>query len=1387
MDIPTIDIEGLTFFPLSDKHIKETSVCEVKHHDTGSNSNIENSVASNYMGSNTDMKECATCLQVKKDCYGHSGHLNLNTTCINNSFIKQIIKYLKVICFKCGGIVVKYNENSTLSTLLSSVNSKIKKGLTCENIIDENTVCGEPHPAVHENINENKGNIMQEKLIYSLEKKKTETASYEDLLPDQIYEIFSRIPTNLYKYLDIKEGKEDLLAPMNLLNKTFYVPPNILRPNQYSATGKAPKNSLNASINSILKASQNLGDRSTGMKSNSNAKEIKDLNRLINAMKKPMDSGATKDTNIYSLLSSKAGWIRSIVLGARLKRIMRCFITGDPRAKLDEVFVSQNMAMKIQIEEIVTEFNIEKLTQYLLNGSEIYPRCISVWKARDKSFYYTHINKNLVLEPNDKIYRDLTDGDVFIFCRQPTLMLSNMTAMYARVRKDVKTFSFNPNITPLFNADYDGDEMNGYCAFEAASFFEIKSFASIEQLIISNGYGSPLIGQIQDGLLGLVMLTRDNVNFNLENACRLFNNTGLFPVFPKSKIITGRNILTVLFNHLNIIINYKGTATYYKPELNPYRKYSETEINVEIKNGEFISGIIDKKTVGSKAYNGLYHRIYQKYGPQTTMQIIWYMQQIANNYITIHGYTCHRDDFKLTREQFDKIKENENSIIAESMNYAENLRLGNIYPPVGKTLREFYESEQIKILSNNTLYSENIHKGIDYENNNMYLMSQAGVKGSTANLSDMLISCGQVIVHDKRLPDILDGRASHLFHRDSNDPRSKGFVTNSYYSGLSLSDLLNLSYSHRIGLIVKAMGTADTGTKYRESISSLESLITGWLFETKKGQNIRQLIYGGCGMDPRATCKVQFKFNVYKKCVEGEEKRLIKVNNFFASMLMQQQFRTDEKINTILYIPVNIHQIIDDINNSEPEKDKATIKDKYQFVVAFIKTMPKFYFNKNYEGTIPVYYKSAVKLFRYYLYNELRSEIIDNYSMRQIKIITELIESHFINNLENAGTCVGIRSSQAISEPNTQQMLDSIHGKATNKIVNFKNIMSAITPEKITNPAMEIYFNRGITREQIEEFADKIEMLKFKYFISKYEIFYETYNKIRYNKYKDESKMLKETAETYTLPSDLLNWCVRIEFNLFRMISKDVKMEDIYIILIKLYPALYISFNTLNSDNPIMRIYFKQSILNKFNMNNSFDVEYAMNEVIETIIRGIDGIHLTEVNKKKIPSQTIGETEDIYYILTEGSNLDAILNIDIVNKELTKSNCIKEMEKYWGKSVAYSNIIDGLRLSVKDAQITHYTIFASEMCAIWYTTALNRFGSHQRGSGTCQLIADASPVHFVQIAASRGTTDKKISPNSATIMGSIPDNVGTNINIVCVNEEFIEQQTEKKIKELEDI
>ena len=125
------------------------------------------------------------------------------------------------------------------------------------------------------------------------------------------------------------------------------------------------------------------------------------------------------------------------------------------------------------------------------------------------------------------------------------------------------------------------------------------------------------------------------------------------------------------------------------------------------------------------------------------------------------------------------------------------------------------------------------------------------VLGSVINVCQMVACVGQQIIAGHRVPDGFQDRSLPHFPKKSKEPPSKGFVRNSFYTGLVATEFLFHAISGREGLVDTAVKTAETGYMQRRLMKALEDLTTQYdLTVRNSAAGVVQFRYGDDGLDP---------------------------------------------------------------------------------------------------------------------------------------------------------------------------------------------------------------------------------------------------------------------------------------------------------------------------------------------------------------------------------------------------------------------------------------------------------------------------------------------------------------------------------------------------------
>ena len=117
--------------------------------------------------------------------------------------------------------------------------------------------------------------------------------------------------------------------------------------------------------------------------------------------------------------------------------------------------------------------------------------------------------RKIKLEFGDIVERHLMDNDYVLFNRQPSLHRMSMMAHRVKVMK-ANTFRLNVSVTTPYNADFDGDEMNMHVPQSIQTEVELKELACVNKQLISPGQNRPVIGLVQDSVIGSNLFTRYN-------------------------------------------------------------------------------------------------------------------------------------------------------------------------------------------------------------------------------------------------------------------------------------------------------------------------------------------------------------------------------------------------------------------------------------------------------------------------------------------------------------------------------------------------------------------------------------------------------------------------------------------------------------------------------------------------------------------------------------------------------------------------------------------------------------------------------------------------------------------------------------------------------------
>ena len=278
---------------------------------------------------------------------------------------------------------------------------------------------------------------------------------------------------------------------------------------------------------------------------------------------------------------------------------------------------------------------------------------------------------------------------------------------------------------------------------------------------------------------------------------------------------------------------------------------SQNDGYVLIRGSTILSGVMDKSVLGDGKKHSVFYTILRDYGPSEAAEAMNRMAKLCARYLGNRGFSIGINDVTPGTELKEKKEEMVEIAYAKCDELINLFDKGKLETQPGCNEEQTLEAKIGGLLSKvREEVGEVCIKELDNLNAPL-IMATCGSKGSTLNVSQMVAVVGQQIISGNRVPDGFQDRSLPHFPKNSKTPQSKGFVRNSFFSGLTPPEFLFHAISGREGLVDTAVKTAETGYMSRRLMKSLEDLSAQYDNTVRTSSNgIVQFTYGGDGLDP---------------------------------------------------------------------------------------------------------------------------------------------------------------------------------------------------------------------------------------------------------------------------------------------------------------------------------------------------------------------------------------------------------------------------------------------------------------------------------------------------------------------------------------------------------
>ncbi|KHN22017.1 DNA-directed RNA polymerase III subunit RPC1 [Glycine soja] len=1026
-------------------------------------------------------------------------------------------------------------------------------------------------------------------------------------------------------------------------------------------------------------------------------------------------------------LKGKHGRFRGNLSGKRVEYTGRTVISPDPNLKISEVAIPIHMARILTYPERVTHHNIEKLRQCVRNGPDKYPGARMLRRDGGHSWSLKVLCRKRAadeLRIGDIVDRHLEDGDIVLFNRQPSLHRMSIMCHRARIMP-WRTLRFNESVCNPYNADFDGDEMNLHVPQTEEARTEAILLMGVENNLCTPKNGEILVASTQDFLTSSFLITRKDTFYDRSTFSLIcsYIGDGMDPIdLPTPAIVkpvelwSGKQLFSIILRphaNMRVYVNLTVKERNYTED----KKIKDKKIEwktlcpndgfVYFRNSELISGQVGKVTLGNGNKDGLFSVLLRDYRAHAAASCMNRLAKLSARWIGNHGFSIGIDDVQPKEILINKKDETISEGYRECDKHIEAFNKGKLELLAGCDAAQTLETRITGVLNGLRDTAGKVCMQTLHWRNSPLIMSQCGSKGSSINISQMVACVGQQSVGGRRTPNGFIDRSLPHFPRKSKTPAAKGFVANSFYSGLSATEFFFHTMGGREGLVDTAVKTADTGYMSRQLMKSLEDLFLHYDYTVRNaGGSIVQFCYGDDGMDPAG--------------MEGKNGKPLNFERLFLKSKAICPNDEDDEILSSSDVSKVVHEKLS-------EFDLSRLAEKGVFEVGF---------SADFVESLQSFIKDNAKLTEEGFTDEHSQNLkkfgqrISGITRKQLDVFLNICLSRYHSKKMEAGAPVGATGAHSIGEPGTQMTLKTFHfaGVASMNVTlgvpRVKEIMNG--NKKISTPIITAILERDDNANTARIVKGRIEKTNLGQVAKSIKVVMTS-----------RSASVVITLDMKRIQDAHLNIDANIvKESILRTKKTKLKPEHIKILDIK-------KLEVVPQDVDRSKIHFQ--------------LHYLKNLLPTVVVKGIKTVDRVVISK-----DTKAEK---FRLLVEGTGFREVMGVEGIDGRKTVSNHIHEVRDTLGIEAARESIVKEIKYTMVDTHgmnidIRHMMLLADMMTATGHILGINRFGISKMGKSVLMLASFERTADILFQASVRGRDDSIGGVSESIIMG-IPIQIGT--------------------------
>ena len=1040
-----------------------------------------NGVLDPRLGISSKRATCETCGQMLADCTGHFGYIKLELPVFHIGYFRSTLQILQCVCKCCARVLLSDNErrmaarkfrNSSMErvrreNLFKKVLDRCKRVRICPH-------CGETNGPVkkapsslkliHDQFHKSEAAAEEyrrefDKAAAANEALKANLKSVmDDLNPLRVQGLFKAIPDEDCELLDLAGRPEDLLVT------AIPVPPVCIRPSvEMDAGAGSNEDDLTVKLMQIVEVNNILRQGLERGLPISNIAENWDFLQVQCAVY--INSDLPGVTSMYQVpgkptrgfvqrLKGKQGRFRGNLSGKRVDFSGRTVISPNPTLGVQEVGVPRLMAMTLTYPEKVTDSNLPKLQQRVETGASEHPGAnFVVFPSGDKVFLKFGDRQRIAkqLKIGDVVERHLEDGDIVLFNRQPSLHRLSIMAHRVKVLEG-RTLRFNECVCAPYNADFDGDEMNLHVPQTEEARAEARELLGVSANLSTPKSGEILVAATQDFLTASFLLTSKDTFLTRPDICRLasyfldFTPADVLDLPPPAvvkpvEMWTGKQAFSLLLRP-NMADNTFVTLETKEKIFGSLASNLTCKPCMDLADGyvlfrgsDLLCGRLGKSTLGGGNKAGLFQVLSTDYGPPSSVRVMNRLARLSAKLIGEKGFSIGIDD--VTPADL-LIQEKETAVTrgySQCQAYIKDFQKGVLELAPGCDAVTSLENAVTGELNSIREKAAAACMKTLHSTNSPLIMSQCGSKGSPINIAQMVACVGQQSVGGSRAPNGFRERTLPHFKRGDRTPEGKGFVANSFYSGLEPTEFFFHTMAGREGLVDTAVKTAETGYMSRRLMKALEDLYVHYDGSVRNAAGaIMQAQYGDDSLDPVA--------------MEGKDGMPIAFDRLFTLTSSKEYLKIisdpsenqgEVADNVAVLLPEAMEGHAKDemqshfVKNNAFSSEISSLVDPSMSINGAIKCSEKFYSDlwtflmKVKERLCIARTSIGLKLDEYGAPELERLMKPIGFTRKQLHFFIKMCQERHRSKVVDPGSTVGAFGAQSIGEPGTQMTLKTFH------------------------------------------------------------------------------------------------------------------------------------------------------------------------------------------------------------------------------------------------------------------------------------------------------------------------------------------------------------------------